>query len=122
MLKLLAVEMTSPVSLLHSILSSFRRIFPLVNGNGYKLDGGGPYYWVRENRFRSCRTTNQLDIKDGKGLSGGKQKPDPMIQCVARSSGSILQDLIKLFQNKNVWHFHSTYPLTYGFSDLLKVS
>jgi galacturan 1,4-alpha-galacturonidase len=32
------------------------------NGNGYRFDGGGPYYW------------------DGQGLSGGVQKPDPMMK------------------------------------------
>ncbi|KAL4074795.1 glycoside hydrolase family 28 protein [Scleroderma yunnanense] len=36
-------------------------IFALVNGNGYKWDGGGPYYW------------------DGKGLGGGVTKPHIMM-------------------------------------------
>ncbi|KAL4062225.1 glycoside hydrolase family 28 protein [Scleroderma citrinum] len=37
-------------------------IFALVNGNGYKWDGGGPYYW------------------DGKGLGGGVTKPHIMME------------------------------------------
>jgi len=32
------------------------------NGNGHKFDGGGPFYW------------------DGRGLSGGIRKPDPMMK------------------------------------------
>jgi len=34
------------------------------NGNGHKFDGGGPFYW------------------DGQGLSGGIQKPKPMMELV----------------------------------------
>ncbi|KAH9484964.1 Endopolygalacturonase I [Psilocybe cubensis] len=34
----------------------------MINGNGHKFDGGGPFYW------------------DGQGINGGTQKPDPMMK------------------------------------------
>jgi len=58
-----------------------RLTFALVNGNGYKWDGGGPFYWVRTFVLlpHNCLYI-QSSVQDGGGLEEGVTKPVVMMK------------------------------------------
>ena len=58
-----------------------RLTFTLVNGNGYKWDGGGPYYWVRTFLLLTHDPSYiPSSVQDGEGLGGGVTKPVAMMK------------------------------------------
>ena len=84
-----------PVSSSCSAPLSSNELCRLVNGNGYKFDGGGPFYWVRENMslFLSDSPT-QYDCKDG---GGSTQKPQPMMRYPGDSHRSTFSGSDQVF-------------------------